>query len=139
MVDKQELGDPDQSDYGFLIYFGSVAVNVKTEVQTIFHQNIKISLKCDQHRSSAMILHRWWETLAEPWVFLSDSPSSLSGISLRTLPFLLSADLEEILYSFVVSCFSLVPVQTEVTRYDLASLVLGRTLSLFVGFSFFSL
>ena len=38
IVDKQEMQDQDQSEYGFLIYFGSVAVNVKTEVQPIFRQ-----------------------------------------------------------------------------------------------------
>ena len=51
-------------------------------------------------RLSATTLHHWWETLEEPWVFLSDSHSSLFGISLRTLSFLLSADLE-VLYCSV--------------------------------------
>ena len=65
-----------------------------------FHEIVFLLSQAVITRLSATILHHWWETLEEPWVFLSDSPSFLFGMALRTLSFLLSADLE-VLYCSV--------------------------------------
>ena len=85
-----------------------------------------------------MILHRWWETSAELSVFLSDSPSSRFGKSLRTSSFLLRV---QILYSFILYCFSLVAiaVKTEVISYYLGFPGFGRNReSLAVSYSILS-